>query len=420
MQKSLTWSVSNFHDNMIALAADSIDNTLPEYRDISSVTVAIDQETFEEAKRRVQDFRRELNVLAFNRKKPDAVYQVNFQSFNLLRFLEEGMKRLLILPILLAFMACSSNGTEVGNPSGARRITGQLTTADQTPATLKMPLAYAVAESCPLANGDVSLILRDASGTETVVSVADDGSFEADIQTNQAYEIQFEQGDAVCGRMIYGSNLSQSGLRVTLGKGTNNIDFGDLDDQGDGVISTAIDPSQFCDNDSDGFTDDLDDYDDNDGRYDEDEDFDGYLDWFDDDDDGDGVSDDSDEDSSGGNGGTEFSCDIASVYPSETSGIVLDGDGTATVVIRMNSEVSTVTASEITILDNTALETVQTFGAQDIEVGGSGGTRMELEVLLSPDQDYVLSIAAGAIECENGEHNQDAIQIEFFTVSDDD
>ncbi len=76
-------SVSNFHDNMIALAAESIDNTLPEYRDISSVTVAIDQETFEEAKRRVQDFRRELNVLLSRCKKPDAVYQVNFQIFNL-------------------------------------------------------------------------------------------------------------------------------------------------------------------------------------------------------------------------------------------------------------------------------------------------------------------------------------------------
>jgi len=76
-------SVSNFHDNMIALAAESIDNTPPEYRDISSVTVAIDQETFEEAKRRVQDFRRELNVLLSRCKKPDAVYQVNFQIFNL-------------------------------------------------------------------------------------------------------------------------------------------------------------------------------------------------------------------------------------------------------------------------------------------------------------------------------------------------
>jgi uncharacterized protein (TIGR02147 family) len=76
-------SVSNFHDNMISLAADAIDNTQPEGRDISSVTVAIDRDTFEEAKRRVQDFRRELNVLLSRCQKPDAVYQINFQIFPL-------------------------------------------------------------------------------------------------------------------------------------------------------------------------------------------------------------------------------------------------------------------------------------------------------------------------------------------------
>jgi len=75
-------SIANFHDNMIALAADSIDAD-PSTRDISSVTVAMDQKTYLEARRRVQDFRKELNVLLSNCKSPDAVYQINFQIFGL-------------------------------------------------------------------------------------------------------------------------------------------------------------------------------------------------------------------------------------------------------------------------------------------------------------------------------------------------
>jgi uncharacterized protein (TIGR02147 family) len=76
-------SIANFHDHMIALAAESIDNSDPAIRDISSVTVALNQKTFEEAKRRMQEFRRELNVLLSTCKEPDAVYQLNFQIFNL-------------------------------------------------------------------------------------------------------------------------------------------------------------------------------------------------------------------------------------------------------------------------------------------------------------------------------------------------
>ncbi len=76
-------SVANFHDTMIALAAESIDNSRPSERDISSVTVALNKETFLEAKRRIQEFRRELNILLSNCKTPDAVYQMNFQIFNL-------------------------------------------------------------------------------------------------------------------------------------------------------------------------------------------------------------------------------------------------------------------------------------------------------------------------------------------------
>ncbi len=78
-------SLSAFHRQMILRAADSIERTPSDQRDISSLTVALSKEKFLEAKRRIQEFRRELNVLLSDPKASpaEAVYQLNFQIFNL-------------------------------------------------------------------------------------------------------------------------------------------------------------------------------------------------------------------------------------------------------------------------------------------------------------------------------------------------
>lgn len=75
--------VVNYHENMIDLAKKSLSHTAGSFRDVSSVTVALDKKSFLEAKRRIQEFRRELNVLLSQTKNPDHVYQINFQIFNL-------------------------------------------------------------------------------------------------------------------------------------------------------------------------------------------------------------------------------------------------------------------------------------------------------------------------------------------------
>lgn len=89
----ISLAIANFHRQMIQRAAESIDRTRPEKRDVSSLTIALSKDKFEEAKRRIQEFRRELNVLLSEDAKPDsvgsrsdavdAVYQINFQLFNL-------------------------------------------------------------------------------------------------------------------------------------------------------------------------------------------------------------------------------------------------------------------------------------------------------------------------------------------------
>jgi uncharacterized protein (TIGR02147 family) len=76
------FAVRNFHETMIQRAKETL-NDDGEFRDVSSVTIAVDQNGFNEAKRRIQEFRRELNVLLSGIKNPDQVYQINFQIFNL-------------------------------------------------------------------------------------------------------------------------------------------------------------------------------------------------------------------------------------------------------------------------------------------------------------------------------------------------
>lgn len=76
-------AVANFHRQMIRRAADSIERVTPDKRDISALTLAVSQDKFQEAKRRIQEFRRELNVLLSDDGEADAVYQINFQIFNL-------------------------------------------------------------------------------------------------------------------------------------------------------------------------------------------------------------------------------------------------------------------------------------------------------------------------------------------------
>ncbi|MBI2981341.1 MAG: TIGR02147 family protein [Deltaproteobacteria bacterium] len=76
-------AVANFHREMIQKGMESIERTPADRRDISSLTVALSREKFEEAKRRIQEFRRELNVLLSEDNRVDSVYQINFQSYNL-------------------------------------------------------------------------------------------------------------------------------------------------------------------------------------------------------------------------------------------------------------------------------------------------------------------------------------------------
>ena len=82
-QEVRSLAVANYHRQMLTKASGAIEKTSPQHRDISSLTVAVSKDKFQEAKRRIQEFRRELNVLLSEDDQADAVYQINFQIFNL-------------------------------------------------------------------------------------------------------------------------------------------------------------------------------------------------------------------------------------------------------------------------------------------------------------------------------------------------
>ena len=54
-----------------------------EDRHISGVTIAMSKNTFDEVKKRITEFSREICSLVGESENADAVYQVNFQLFSL-------------------------------------------------------------------------------------------------------------------------------------------------------------------------------------------------------------------------------------------------------------------------------------------------------------------------------------------------
>ncbi len=74
--------IRNFHRHMINLAHESIEKFPKEEREISSITVGISKQTFEEIKTRISAFEDELlEIISKSSNESEYVYQLNFQFF---------------------------------------------------------------------------------------------------------------------------------------------------------------------------------------------------------------------------------------------------------------------------------------------------------------------------------------------------
>lgn len=80
---------SNFHIQMLARAAEFVANSRAAHREVSSLTVALSPEKFEAAKKKIQDFRREMHAFLAECSDPTLVYQLNFQFFPLMEVSDE-------------------------------------------------------------------------------------------------------------------------------------------------------------------------------------------------------------------------------------------------------------------------------------------------------------------------------------------
>ena len=85
-------AIRSFQKECLRLAARAIDETPKDLRDISTVTLTLDDEGFEKIRERIVDFQRELIGIADACSKVNAVYQVNVQVFPMSRKAENSDK----------------------------------------------------------------------------------------------------------------------------------------------------------------------------------------------------------------------------------------------------------------------------------------------------------------------------------------
>lgn len=76
-------TIANFQVQMMDLAKDSLNRHKSEKRDMSTLTMSVDKDTFAAMKKEIQDFRRKLLAMAENTKNPDRVYHLNCHFFPL-------------------------------------------------------------------------------------------------------------------------------------------------------------------------------------------------------------------------------------------------------------------------------------------------------------------------------------------------
>ena len=76
-------AVINYHRDVISLASEALERFDADKRDIRSVTIGTDSEGFEEIKRRMEAFWKEMLAFGQTQNAPRQVFQINLQAFPL-------------------------------------------------------------------------------------------------------------------------------------------------------------------------------------------------------------------------------------------------------------------------------------------------------------------------------------------------
>ena len=86
-------SLNKFHRNMIKLGMESIERFTKRERQVTAVTVSLDQDQLEKIKVLINQFRKDLLALSNEGKNPARVYQINFQLFPVTKDLRNQEKK---------------------------------------------------------------------------------------------------------------------------------------------------------------------------------------------------------------------------------------------------------------------------------------------------------------------------------------
>jgi uncharacterized protein (TIGR02147 family) len=77
----MSLNIVNYHKQVTKLAENAFDVTPKEWRDISSLTLGINEADVLAIKTKVQEFRKQIIEIARNSDNADRVFQLNFQFF---------------------------------------------------------------------------------------------------------------------------------------------------------------------------------------------------------------------------------------------------------------------------------------------------------------------------------------------------
>jgi uncharacterized protein (TIGR02147 family) len=83
-------AIARYHKDMLAMASESIDRVPRSNREISAACVPLSKDAAARVKAMIQDFRREILILASEDQDPETVYQINLQLFPLSQWNREG------------------------------------------------------------------------------------------------------------------------------------------------------------------------------------------------------------------------------------------------------------------------------------------------------------------------------------------
>ena len=84
-----SFSVAQFHKEMMKKAMESIDSINREKREISSLTMGVSEKTAKKIKERIQSFRKEIVNIVSQDEDINIVYQLNFQFFPVTEAVDE-------------------------------------------------------------------------------------------------------------------------------------------------------------------------------------------------------------------------------------------------------------------------------------------------------------------------------------------